>query len=141
MVSLYAGGTIAGEGRNADFAAPSQGDGDLELRLLAGRSGVWRRRAVFGEVQLARLARSELPHETRLETTIGVDLNPRWTVLVQSYTGLADGGEAAPLWVKGEASVVRRVGRWRLQAGWRQSHAGRNVPLDRGPVLAVWRTF
>jgi hypothetical protein len=141
VVSVYAGGTLAGEGRNADFAAPSQGDGDVELRLLAGRSGVWRRRPVFGEVQLARLSRADLPDETRLESTVGVDLTPRWTVLLQSYAGLADGGDDSPLWAKGEVSVVRRVGRWRVQAGWRQSQTGRNVPLERGPVVAVWRSF
>ena len=141
VVSVYAGGTLAGEGRNADFAAPSQGDGDLELRLLAGRSANWRRRPVFVELQLARLARAELPDETRLESTLGMDVTPRWTVLLQSYAGAADGGGEAPLWLKGEVSVVRRLGRWRLQGGWRQSQSGRNVPLERGPVLAVWRAF
>jgi hypothetical protein len=141
VVSVYVGGTIAGEGRNADFAAPSQGDGDLEARVLAGRSGVWRRRNVFAEVQAARLARSGLPDETRLETALGVELTPRWQLLLQSYAGQADGGEDSPRWAKGEVSLVRRLGSWRVQAGWRQGYAGRNVPLERGPVVAVWRTF
>jgi hypothetical protein len=141
VVSVYAGGTLAGEGRNADFAAPSQGDGDLELRLLAGRSGVWRRRSVFVEGQVARLARSGLPDETRIETALGIDVTPRWQLLVQTYGGRADGGDDAPLWTKGEVSLVRRAGPWRFQAGWRHAYAGRNVPLERGPVLAVWRTF
>lgn len=141
VVSLYAGGTLAGEGRNADFAAPSQGDGDAELRLLAGRSGRWRGRQVFLELQAARLARADLPHETRVESTLGVDLTPRWQFLVQSYAGQADGDEESPRWVKAEASVVRRFGDWRVQAGWRQGVFGRSVPLERGPVLAVWRRF
>jgi hypothetical protein len=43
-------------------------------------------------------------------------------VLLQSYAGLADGGDDAPLLGEGRSLVVRRVGRWRVQAGWRQSH-------------------
>jgi hypothetical protein len=141
VVSVYAGAVAAGEGRNAGYAAPNQGEGDLEFRVLAGRSGVWRRRPVFAEVQAARLERSGLPDEVRLDTTLGVDVNRRWLVLLQSYAGQADGGDGAPRWLKAEASLVRRMGTWRVQAGWRGSVDGRNSPLESGPVVAVWRTF
>jgi protein XagA len=142
VVSVYAGGVAAGEGRNAGYAPPNQGEGDVELRVLVGRSGYWRRRPVFAEAQLARFERSGLPDEVRLDSTLGLDVSRNWLVLLQSYAGQADGGGDAPLWVKGEASLVRRVGRtWRVQAGWRGSLAGRNSPLEQGPVVAVWRSF
>lgn len=141
VLSVYVGGVAAGEGRNAGYAPPNQGEGDVELRALAGRSGVWRRRPVFAEVQLARFERSGLPDETRLDSTLGIDVSRNWLLLLQTYAGQADGGGDAPLWVKSEASLVRRVGNWRVQAGWRQSTYGRNSPLEKGPVVAVWRTF
>jgi hypothetical protein len=141
VVSVYVGGVAAGEGRNAGYAPPDQGEGDVELRLLAGRSAVWRGRAVFVEAQAARFERSGLPDEVRLDTTLGVDVTPRWQVLLQGYAGKADGGDTSPIWAKAEASLVRRVGSWSVQAGWRQSYAGRNSPLERGPVVALWRRF
>ena len=51
VVSLYVGGVYDGVGRNAGYALPSQGNSDLEVRLLAGRSGVWKGRPVFAEVE------------------------------------------------------------------------------------------
>lgn len=141
VVSLYAGAVAAGQGRNAGYAQPDQGEGDVELRLLAGRSAVWRGRPVFAEVQAARLERSGLPDESRLDATLGVDVTPNWLLLLQSYAGKADGGADAPAWGKAEASLVRRVGAWRVQAGYRTSYFGRNAPLERGPVVALWRSF
>lgn len=141
VVSVYAGGVAAGEGRNAGYAPPDQGEGDVELRLLAGRSGQWRRRHVFAEVQLARFERSGLPDEVRVDSTLGVDVTRGWLLLLQSYAGQADGGNDAPNWVKAEASLVRRFGPWSVQAGYRGSLAGRNSPVEQGPVVAVWRSF
>ena len=44
-------------------------------------------------------------------------------------------------WLSMETSVVRRLGDWSLQAGWRQTAAGRETPISGGPVVAVWRRF
>ena len=54
VVSLYLGAVRDGVGRNAGYAAPGQGDADLEARLLAGRSSQWRKMQGFAEVQVAR---------------------------------------------------------------------------------------
>lgn len=141
VVSVYLGATLAGEGRNAGYAAPGAGETDLEARLLAGRSAVLLGRPAFGEVQLARLERSGLPDETRLDLTLGVEPSPRWLLLAQAYAGRADGGTGSPAWLKLELSAARRVGDWRLQAGWRRSLAGRSSPAEGGPVVALWREF
>ena len=127
VVSLYAGAIVEGEGA-----------ANLELRFLAGRSGVLWKRPLFGEVQVARLGREGLPDETRIETTIGWEPRRRWLLLAQSYAGRAESG---PMWLKSEWSVLHDVGDWRLQAGWRRSQLGIDSPLASGPVLAVWRTF
>lgn len=141
VISLYAGAALAGEGRNAGYAAPGAGTTDLEARLLAGRSMALAGRPAFAEIQLARLDRSGLPDETHLDLTMGVEPSARWLLLAQTYAGQADGAATRPRWLKLELSAVRRVGDWRLQAGWRQSIAGQDSPAESGPVFAVWRSF
>ncbi len=128
-------------GRNAGYALPHQGNGDLDVRLLAGRSGVVKTFPVFAEVQVARLVRSGLPDETHIAATAGVTFAPNWRLFIQSYNGRADSGPVAPEWSKLEASLVWMLGRWSLQAGWRQTVWGREDPTTGGPVAAVWRRF
>lgn len=139
-ISVYAGAVLAGEGRNAGYANPGAGETDLELRLLAGRSGVWLRRPVFAEVQAARFQREGLPDETRIDTTLGFEPFRGWLLLAQTYAGRAE-TDPAPMWLKSEVGVVRTLGDWRLQAGWRGSVAGVASPAESGPVLGVWRVF
>lgn len=141
VASLYLGAAKDGVGRNAGYAAPGQGDTDLEARFLVGTSRQWRGASVFGEVQVARLKRSGLADETRADVTLGVRPRPRWLVLAQAYAGRAESSPVRSRWSKSEISVVRDLGAWSLQAGWRQAVAGREAPADRGPVLAVWRRF
>ena len=93
------------------------------------------------EAQLARVWRSNLPDETRLDATMGVHFGERWLLLSQVYAGRADAETFRAEWLKAELSVVRQVGDWRVQAGWRQTIAGREAPMDSGPVLALWRRF
>jgi hypothetical protein len=81
-VSLYAGYADGGEGRNAGYAAPGEGDSDWEVRLSAGRnftsgSALAPRRS-FIEWQAARRLRQGLPDETRLDFTHGVHLGRDW---------------------------------------------------------------
>lgn len=145
VVSVYAGAMAAGAGRNAGYAAPGAGDYDAELRLLAGRTGTWRRRPVFGEVQAARLWRQGLPDETRVDLTVGGEPARRWLVLAQLYAGQAEAparpGAVAPRWAKAELSLVRHLGPWSVQAGWRGAVAGRESPAEQGPVIGLWRRF
>ena len=61
-----------------------------------------------------------------------------WMALGQVYGGAADGGAR---WLSVEASAVRDLGRWSLQAGWRQTVAGRQTPAAHGPTVAIWRRF
>ena len=140
-VSLYVGATKDGVGRNAGYAAPGQGDTDLEARLLAGTSRQWRKAQGFAELQVARLKRSGLADETRFDATVGVRPAKPWLLLAQTYAGQADSRPVRSRWLKTELSVVRDLGPWSLQAGWRQAVAGRETPADRGAVLAVWRRF
>lgn len=148
-VSLYGGYASGGEGRNAGYAAPGVGDHDWEVRASAGRSfGPGKRRweptGRFVEVQAARRFRAGLPDETRVDLTHGAHYGQNWMILSQAFGGMADRdarGREGARWLAVETSVVRRLGDWSVQAGWRRTVAGRETPIAGGPVLAVWRRF
>src|SRR5690606_27351558 len=142
-VSLYAGYASGGEGRNAGYASPGQGEQDWEVRASVGRSfeagwGPIPRRTFF-EVQAARRMRQGLPDEVRLDATMGTRLGDDWMVLAQAFGGKADDNGAR--WLSVETTVVRDFGDWSVQAGWRQTVAGRETPQASGPVIGLWRRF
>lgn len=147
-VSLYAGYASNGDGRNALYADPGVGESDVEVRVSAGRSfdgGFgWKGRGSpdrsFAEIQAAARSRDGLPDEVRIDATLGSHFGDRWMVLGQAFGGFADGGSGSR-WLSVETTVVRHFGAWSVQAGWRQAVAGREAPVSRGPVLALWRRF
>lgn len=144
-VSVYGGVADGGEGRNAGYAAPGEGDRDWEVRASVGRSFAapgGRAGAFTGgfvELQAARRMREGLPDETRVEATLGAHFGENWMALGQAYAGEADAN--GPRWLSVEASVVRRFGPWSAQAGWREAVYGRETPRSGGPVIALWRRF
>ncbi|HJV41577.1 hypothetical protein [Caulobacter sp.] len=138
-LALYLGAGEAGVGRNAGYAAPGRGSLDLEARVLYGRSGVWRGRQVFVDLQAARLKRQGLANETRIDATLGLRPAKAWLLLAQTYAGQADRADVDARWIKSEISVVRAFGDWSVQGGWRDTVSGRETARDRGVVLAVWR--
>jgi hypothetical protein len=142
-LSVYAGVIAPGEGENAVYVSRVRSDGEVEARVLFGRSGRWRGRPVFADVQAARLWRVSAPDETRLDATIGVDVTRDWLVLVQGYGGVVDGAEAElrPGWLNAEVSLVRRFGSVRVQAGWREAVLGRESTRGSGPVVGLWKRF
>lgn len=142
-VSLYAGYARGGEGRNAGYASPGQGEQDWEVRASIGRSFEARWGAIpprtFFELQAARRMREDLPDEVRLDVTAGTRFGDDWMVLIQAFGGQAD--DDGPRWLSAEASVVRDFGDWSVQAGWRQTVTGRETPAAAGPVIGLWRRF
>lgn len=142
-VSLYGGYADGGEGRNAGYAPPGEGDSDWEVRASVGHSSTkgWGPLPdnSFFELQAARRMRDGLTDETRVDATAGVHLGRDWMVLTQAFAGRADDGGAR--WLSVETSVVRAFGDWSAQAGWRQTVSGRETPNSGGPVIALWRRF
>ncbi|WP_372706448.1 hypothetical protein [Brevundimonas sp.] len=84
-VSLYGGYADGGEGRNAGYALPGQGERDWEVRASVGRTVAEGWGPVpdntFFEVQTARRMREGLPDETRVDITAGVHLAANWMLL------------------------------------------------------------
>lgn len=141
-VSLYIGYADAGEGRNAGYADPGVGKHDFEVRAAGGTSWVFDKSGApdqaFVELQAARRMRDGLPDEVRADATAGAWYGD-WLLLGQAFGGQTD--DEGARWLSLETSVVRRIGDWSLQAGWRQTVAGREVAILTGPVVGVWRRF
>ena len=125
VLSVYAGAIVDGEGRNAAYLLPGQGDHDGEFRVLYGRSAKVFGREGFVDVQVAYLSRSAFADERHLDVTIGYEVAPKWLLLLQNYDGDAMTRGPDPRWAKVEGGVVRRFGTWRVQAGYRATVAGR----------------
>lgn len=146
-LSVYAGYAQSGDGRNAGYAAPGVGERDWEVRVSAGRGfgapaaavARWGPNRTFVEVQAARRLRDGLPDEVRADLTFGAHFGDNWMVLAQAFGGVTDDDGAR--WLTAETSVVRHLGHWSVQAGWRRTVAGRETPSAEGPVIALWRRF
>lgn len=140
-VSLYAGYAHGGGGRGSVYSAPGEGGSDAEVRLSIGTSRPVRRLGgaeAFLEIQTAVRLREDLADEARVDVTAGLHLGANWMLLTQGYAGAT---EDRTSWLTSETSIVRRFGSWNLQAGWRQTLAGRNAAALEGPVIAIWRRF
>ncbi|WP_240811752.1 outer membrane beta-barrel protein [Brevundimonas sp. M20] len=144
-VALYGGVAQAGAGRNAGYATPGAGNQDFEVRAAFGRSYgklKWLNYTAdsgFVTLEVARRMRSGLPHETRVDATLGAHFGQDWMTLTQVYAGQADND--GPRWVQMESSVVRRMGNWSAQLGWRTTLSGREAPDVSGLVVGLWRRF
>ena len=139
-LSAYAGATVpsAGERVRSD---PTTRQAGGELRLLAGQSLRLFGHGLFAEMQVARLLGSGHTGQTRIDSTFGLQLRPRLMVLSQIYAGRQEGMPSGASWLKLDQSVIGTVGDWRVQIGWRQTLAGRNVPATAGPIIGLWRSF
>jgi hypothetical protein len=139
-LSVYAGGTspAADERARSD---PAVGQAGGELRLLAGQSLRLFGHGLFAEVEVARRLGTDHTGQTRIDSTLGVQLRSRVLLLSQIYAGRQEGMSSGASWLKLDQSVIRTVGEWRVQIGWRQTLAGRNVPATAGPILGLWRRY
>ena len=128
---------------------------DLESKLMIGRGVHIGKHSAFWSMGGAYRFRSGAPaDEFRSDTTFGLDLTRRFTVMTQFFgiTGLRNG---SPLVVggnpnaqsdfdlyKGQFSLVTRLGpRTRFQLGWNDTIAGRNTGRGQTVLVALWQDF
>jgi hypothetical protein len=139
-LSLYVGAVASGDGRNAGYAPPGAGQGDIEVRVLGGLPMNSGSKKGFVDVQVAHLQRRGLPDEDRLDLTYGLQTSERWTSMVQLYSGRTE-GDARVEWANLETSIVRSFGTTKVQASWRTPLSGRNSPKDSAYSIGIWRSF
>ena len=128
---------------------------DLESKLMIGRGvHVGRHTAFWSMGGAYRFRRGAPADQIRSDTTFGLDLSRRFTVMTQLFgiTGLRNG---SPLTVggnpnaqsdfdlyKGQFSLVTRLGpHTRFQVGWNDTIAGRNTGRGQTILVALWQDF
>ncbi len=140
-VTAFAGVTSIARGDAGIRPDSAIGPAGGELRILAGAPLRLLGHDLFVEVQAARRAGAGSAGQTRFDSTLGVQLRPGLLMLNQVYSGRQDRGSSGAAWVKLDQSLVRPVGAWRVQVGWRHLLAGRNIAAGAGPIIGVWRSF
>lgn len=143
VISAQATASLRTGGENRNHAALGEGGGDLDLRLMAGRSfgrsnfvnvsGGWRRRP------------GGAADELRLDMTAGAHVWRGAQVMGQSFSVWSAGGEAG---FDGYAShrlqgsvIWPLSSRTRLQAGVMGTASAYNTGFERSAFVSVWRTF
>lgn len=141
--TAVAPGTVIAQGN----VRLSSGHPDGEVRALFGHSFRFFGLESFGDLQAGYRYRAGEPgNEYRLDATLGTNLTPRLSWLVQSFNIQTDGTARAPFLnfrqhkVQSSA-VIRLSGTTRLEIGGFTTPAGRNVIAESGAKLAVWLSF
>lgn len=114
----------------------------IEGRLLGGVSGRFLDRNVFAELQAGyRFQIDEnLPDEIILDTTIGMQVLPRWLVLGQTYSTFRTSGNTQ--FHKVSASVVRNfTERLRVEVSGETTVYGRNALREFGGKIGFWWNY
>lgn len=134
--------TFQSGGENRTNARFGTGGGDVELRLLAGRSVG---RDSFVDVQVARRDRSgRSGEEWRVDLTAGTALADRWRVMAQTYSLHADARPDAAGYTghRAQLSVVYDVpAGFSVSAGLLSTLSARNLANERAAIFALWRRF
>lgn len=130
-------------GENRNNAALGEGGGDLDLRLMAGRSFG---RSTFVDVQTGwRCRPGGAADELRLDMTAGTHVWRGARVMGQSFSVWSTGG---PDGFDGYAShrlqgsvIWPLTSRSRMQIGVMRTASARNTGIERSAFVSVWRTF
>ncbi len=134
--------TFQSGGENRTNTRFGLGGGDIELRLLAGRSIG---RDSFVDLQVARRQKSGGEgHEWRVDATAGTALTDRWRIMAQTYSqrSAASTGRVGYAGHRAQLSLIYDV-----PAGFSVSVSAlgtvsrRNVADERAALVTVWRRF
>jgi hypothetical protein len=143
VMSAQALASVRTDGENRNNAALGEGGGDLDLRLMAGRSFG---RSTFLDVQTGwRRRPGGAADEVRLDVTAGTHIWRGARVMGQSFSVWSAGGEAG---FDGYAShrlqgsvIWPLTSRSRMQVGAMRTVSAHNTGVERSAFVSVWRTF
>lgn len=143
VLSAQATAILRTDGENRNNAALGEGGGDLDLRLMAGRSFG---RSTFVDVQTGwRRRPGSAANEVRLDMTAGTHLWRGVRVMGQSFSVWSAGSETG---FDGYAShrlqgsvIWPLTSRSRMQVGAMRTANAYNTGVERSAFVAVWRTF
>ena len=147
VASVQGTARIPGAWDDTHPAAVGSTDGELDLRVLVGRSFALFERHAFVDGQLAYRARfGDPPGEIHADLTLGFEAADTLLVLVQSFNALADGTASGVFENdrrhKLQLSVVWQFApSWSLQLGATATVAGRHAMRETGLTVGLWRRF
>jgi protein XagA len=144
ILSVQATGAFSQKIGGANSAGITYDRNALDLRLLYGRNFQLGTKRGFVDVQSGYRVRAGAPDEWHTDLTIGLQLYPRWTTLLQSFNLVTMPYRLAPRRRihKLQTSVVYRfTKRWAVQAGTFSTFAARNARRDHGYIAALWHHF
>jgi protein XagA len=139
---------IPGTTNTPNPAAIGYTDVEADVRVLLGHAFTIGATPVFFDLQAAERIRTEgAPSEFRFDATLGVQVMPRWLVLVQSFNVVSEGA-GSPIYGPSYdyeklqlSAVYALTPAWSVQAGGFTAYAGRNALQENGLIFGVWRTF
>jgi hypothetical protein len=143
QTTLRAAGTSA----EGNPAAIGYTDTQVDVRGLIGRSfsvGTW---PAFIDMQVAQRFRwGRAPDEFRADFTFGVQPDPSWQILAQSFNVVSEGAGAQGFssynYFKFQLSAVYRLTpKLALQLGGFTTYAGHNALQENGALLGAWFKF
>lgn len=118
---------------------------EFDARLLFGANLTIAGRPSFANLELAQRFRDGAPDEFRADATLGVGIAPRWTVVAQSFTVIAESGTAtfpAYNYSKVQLSIVYALAKdWSLQLGGFSTVLGHNALQENGLVAGLGYRF
>jgi hypothetical protein len=118
---------------------------EFDARLLFGTNLKVAGMPAFADLEVAQRFRAGMPNEFRVDATLGVTVAPRWTVLAQSFTVIAESGSLVfPTYdySKLQLSAVFALTKdWTLQLGGFSTVFGHNALQENGLVAGVGYRF
>jgi hypothetical protein len=144
IVSAQGITTFRVEGETWNNASYGEGGGDLEGRLMAGRSVG---DTGFASAQIAWRDRGDLPGgEVRLDTASGVRIAGPWQVHAKTYSVWSQSNIAEELQSyhghRGELALVRDLGaRNTVSLAVLHTIGARNLATETAVLAGVWRRF
>jgi hypothetical protein len=136
---------VPGTSADANPAAIGYTSNEFDARVLFGANLSIAGRPAFANVELAQRFRDGAPNEFRADATLGVNIVPRWTVVAQSFTVIAESGSTvfpAYNYSKLQLSVIYAFAKdWSLQLGAVSTVFGHNALQENGLVAGIGYRF
>jgi hypothetical protein len=118
---------------------------EFDARLLFGKSFTANGLPAFVDLEAAQRFRSEAPDEFRFDATLGVRVAPRWQLLAQSFTVIAESDTALIPnydYSKLQLSAVYDIdAHWSMEFGGFATVLGRNAIQENGLVGGLRYNF
>ncbi len=136
---------VPGTRNSSNPAAVGYTGTEFDARLLFGTNLKIAGMPAFADLEVAQRFRDGMPNEFRIDATLGISVAPRWTVVAQSFTVIAESG--SPVFPTYDYSklqlnaVYSLTDDWSLQLGGFSTVFGHNALQENGLVAAVGYRF